>query len=524
PPTATDTCDPTPTITFVDATTPGNCPGNYSVTRTWTATDDCGNTASCSRTIVVQDITPPVITCVAQTTPINCPGTPVFTPPTATDACDPTPTITFVDATTPGNCPGNYSVTRTWTATDDCGNTASCSRTIQVRDVTPPVITCPTVTSPISCPATPSFGAATATDTCDPTPTITFADVTTPGSCPSNYSVTRTWTATDDCGNTASCSRTIVVQDITAPVITCAADKTIECNAAFNFDQPTATDNCSTFTIVTVGTVTNTNGSQTRTWKAVDACGNESATCSQTISVANCTHIFPTQTTCCNYTTGTATGLYNVCTTVSGNTVTNAIPGVFFYYSNVTAPGASFTIDVKQTRDGDLNRFFTIQGSDNNSVSQIRLFTSTCGSVSFTGSLIENGTGAHYVVTGATPGATYVVSIKYEVKSLIDGVYSGIDKVSKYTFASYINGSGTAALGSTGTIDAVAGCSDNTPSPGSCTLPGSTIEPVIAIAPIETTTAKTTETTSFTAHPVPFKDQLTISYDLKYVTDVRIEV
>ncbi|PWA04577.1 T9SS type A sorting domain-containing protein, partial [Flavobacterium laiguense] len=25
-------------------------------------------------------------------------------------------------------------------------------------------------------------------------------------------------------------------------------------------------------------------------------------------------------------------------------------------------------------------------------------------------------------------------------------------------------------------------------------------------------------------HPVPFKDQLTISYDLKYVTDVRIEV
>ncbi|PWA04682.1 SprB repeat-containing protein, partial [Flavobacterium laiguense] len=33
-----------------------------------------------------------------------------------------------------------------------------------------------------------------------------------------------------------------------------------------------------------------------------------------------------------------------------------------------------------------------------------------------------------------------------------------------------------------------------------------------------------TEIAGFTAHPVPFKDQLTISYDLKYVTDVRIEV
>jgi hypothetical protein len=40
----------------------------------------------------------------------------------------------------------------------------------------------------------------------------------------------------------------------------------------------------------------------------------------------------------------------------------------------------------------------------------------------------------------------------------------------------------------------------------------------------ELSTAKTTEDASFTAHPVPFKDQLTVSYDFKYVTDVKIEV
>ncbi|HEU4791836.1 MAG TPA: T9SS type A sorting domain-containing protein, partial [Flavobacterium sp.] len=38
------------------------------------------------------------------------------------------------------------------------------------------------------------------------------------------------------------------------------------------------------------------------------------------------------------------------------------------------------------------------------------------------------------------------------------------------------------------------------------------------------TTAKRNEVGSFTASPVPFRDQLTVSYDLKFVTDVKIEV
>jgi len=223
PATATDLCDANPLITFDDLTTPGGiCPQEYSVTRTWTATDDCGNSTTCSRTISLTDNTPPVLTCPTVVSPMECPAALAFPPATATDLCDANPVITFDDLTTPGGiCPQENTVTRTWTATDACGNSTSCSRTISVSDDTPPVITCPVVVSPILCPATPVFPPATATDLCDGTPLVTFDDITTPGNTPQEYSVTRTWTATDDCGNSASCSRTIVVEGNSTPILSC---------------------------------------------------------------------------------------------------------------------------------------------------------------------------------------------------------------------------------------------------------------------------------------------------------------
>ena len=41
--TATDACDPDVPVTLDENTTPGSCPQNYILTRTWTAVDDCGN-------------------------------------------------------------------------------------------------------------------------------------------------------------------------------------------------------------------------------------------------------------------------------------------------------------------------------------------------------------------------------------------------------------------------------------------------------------------------------------------------
>ena len=115
---------------------------------------------------------------------IDCPAVPSFTQATAVDDCGSLFILTFADVTTPGACAGSYSVTRTWTATDSCGNSSQASQTINVQDITAPVIAPLPAATTIDCPAIPSFTKATAIDDCGSLFTLTFADVTTPGLAP----------------------------------------------------------------------------------------------------------------------------------------------------------------------------------------------------------------------------------------------------------------------------------------------------------------------------------------------------
>lgn len=120
---------------------------------------------------------------------------------------------------------------------------------------------------------------------------VTSADVVT-GSCP--IEVLRTYTITDGCGNNNSVTQTIHVHDLTAPVLSGqGANATITSPAVPSFTAPTATDNCDQNPVVSasvdvVGSVTVagiTSTTITRTWSAIDACGNVSVTVSQTITV-----------------------------------------------------------------------------------------------------------------------------------------------------------------------------------------------------------------------------------------------
>src|SRR5438045_6950863 len=156
-----------------------------------------------------------------------------------------------------GHRVNSFDATRTWRATDACGNTAECSQTVTVEDHTPPTITCVS-NKTVECTSAWTFDAPTASDTCGNV-TITILGTVTnlTGHCVNTFAATRTWRATDACGNTAECSQTVTLEDHTPPSITCVPNKTVECTSAWAFDAPTASDNCGNVTITIVGTVTN---------------------------------------------------------------------------------------------------------------------------------------------------------------------------------------------------------------------------------------------------------------------------
>src|SRR5687767_4849247 len=224
--TATDACG-TPTVSSSDGSVSRNgC--LRSQTRTFTARDACGNTATASRTVTwTADVTAPVLTTGGGSLTLGCNpsagdinaslGT-----ATATDACG-VPTVSSSDGTVSSNgC--SRSQTRTFTARDACGNTATASRTVTwTADVTPPVLTTGGTGTSLGCNPSAgdingALGTATATDACG-VPTVSSSDGTvTRNGCA--RSKTRTWTARDACGNTATASRTVNwIADVINPVL-----------------------------------------------------------------------------------------------------------------------------------------------------------------------------------------------------------------------------------------------------------------------------------------------------------------
>jgi hypothetical protein len=219
-PTASDNCDPDPSISFDERRIDGNCPDNYTLVRTWTATDRCSNSDSQIQRITVEDTTAPTLSGVPGDTTVECDAVPPPANPTASDNCDPSPRIAFDETRIDGICPDNYTLVRTWTATDRCGNSSSQTQTITVEDTTPPILVGVPPDETLECDSVPTPPTVTAIDNCDPAPTVSFSETRIDGHCPGYYTLYRTWTATDRCGNSSSQTQTIEVVDTTPPVIT----------------------------------------------------------------------------------------------------------------------------------------------------------------------------------------------------------------------------------------------------------------------------------------------------------------
>jgi large repetitive protein len=307
----TDNCGGTFSATLISQSTiPSPCP-NGTVTRIYGVSDNCGNSATCSQTLIINDNVAPVVTCPANTTATCVNALPSANATlTITDACSGTTTATAtLISTSPavgGICADRGTVTRIYQAADPCGNTATCSQTIAVFDNVAPVLTCPANTTATCVNALPFANATlTITDACSGTTTASATLISTSpangGICANRGTVTRIYQAADPCGNTATCSQTIVVFDNVAPVLTCPANTTTTCVNALPSANATLTisDACSgtttasaTFSDAFVGSCPN-RGTVTRTYTAADPCGN-AATCAQTIVVFD--NVLPTIT------------------------------------------------------------------------------------------------------------------------------------------------------------------------------------------------------------------------------------
>ncbi|SEL80770.1 gliding motility-associated C-terminal domain-containing protein [Chitinophaga rupis] len=235
---ALDNCAGLITVTATDVrqAIAGACASNYKILRTWTATDPCGNSVSAVQTITVKELTPPAFTTAAPNdTLVECGSIPAPVVMTATEYCTGasiTATATDTRIAIPGKSCG-YQIVRTWLAQDVCGNSNTVSQTITVQDTTRPVFSVmPPADALVDCDNVPAPATnITATDNCGSVKisrTQTQKPVNIPGACGS-YEITRTWTATDECGNTATAQQVITVSCDGIPKIALGNDTSL-CN------------------------------------------------------------------------------------------------------------------------------------------------------------------------------------------------------------------------------------------------------------------------------------------------------
>jgi len=532
-----------PVTKVFDPVTPEDLPANsecdgYTITVKYTVTDFCGLSNSCTSTFeVLPDILPPVLPKLPDGGNLGCNPA----PPEceigllAADVCDgEVPVICKAGEIIEDGCQRSQAFT--YSAADHCGNSVSKDVIYAWKvDLTDPLFTgCPDKAIDLGCnPADALHTCATAlalvtvNDNCDEpqTPSCEAGEVVAEGCYRSQ---TFTLKAVDECLNDATCVVTYTWKvDLEAPQPeTPLIDLVFNCDEQVIISVPSFVDNCDGIVPYSCA-VTGAAGADCYTYKypqgdteicfqAEDECGNTNMICIK-VTVEPCGgHIFPTQTTCCNYLNqSTVTELKNVCYTASGGSVTNATPGVFFYFISVKAPSANFTIDVIQTKEfGKFNYFAIQQGKD------IKLYNAGCKKLN-TVTPSEKPTGqAHLEVTGATPGAEYILAVKYDVKSIIGSTYSGSAPECKFTFVTkvsyFIDGTlkNETVPDSEGSITAVSGCTDNTPIPWNCTMStGMTQSARSAFDPV-----------NLSVYPNPFSTTTSFEISMNADSYVRLEI
>ncbi|MBK8554913.1 MAG: HYR domain-containing protein [Lewinellaceae bacterium] len=212
---------------------------NDAKTVTLTGDDGNGNTASCSFSVTLLDVTPPTIVCPANVTlaaNANCSGTVgAYDPASIADNCAANPTFSQSPVASTVLSGHNDAKTVTLTADDGNGNTAACSFSVTLLDVTPPTIVCPanvTLAADANCSGTLGAHApASIADNCAVNPTFHKVRWPAPSSAATTTPKPSHLPADDGNGNTAACSFSVTLLDVTPPTIVCPANVTLAANA-----------------------------------------------------------------------------------------------------------------------------------------------------------------------------------------------------------------------------------------------------------------------------------------------------
>ena len=293
----TDNCDGAGNVPGIDgALVGGPCGGT--ITRTWTYTDACGNVATETQTITVDDTQAPVFAAPPANVTVEClADVPAMTNLNWTDNCDGAGNVPGVDGALVGGACGG-TITRTWTYTDACGNVATETQTITVDDTTPPTGTAPanvTVQCMGDVPAVDINAITDEADNCTAAPVVAHvSDTPSGGTCP--ITIDRVYSITDDCGNQITVTQVITVDDTTPPTGTAPANVTVQCMGdvpAVDINAITdEADNCTAAPVVAHVSDTPSGGTCPvtidRVYSITDECGNVT-TVTQVITVDDST-------------------------------------------------------------------------------------------------------------------------------------------------------------------------------------------------------------------------------------------
>ena len=193
-------------FTYTETIFPGDCPGHYTIDRNWIITDCNGLQNAILQTIQVVDNLAPVILTDLTPDTLNCNDPVYFEPLQASEACEGgwstvgEPSFVYLS----GDCEGESVQKKYTTITDECGNTVEVEQTLLIQDNDPPFW----LNEPLEQIFTDNidgeeFDVPVADDLCS-NYEVSMSTSYDDGICPLSVVLTRTFVATDQCGNTSA--------------------------------------------------------------------------------------------------------------------------------------------------------------------------------------------------------------------------------------------------------------------------------------------------------------------------------